>query len=629
MKKSIFFCLVFFIFLLLFSLDVNASTNEIKDINMDVYIETNGDAYITEIWKTNLNQGTEGYRSFSNINSDSISEFSVTDDLGNNYEYISNWNASDSFEHKSYKCGKNSISNGVELCWGISKYGYRTYTLKYKIKDMVTQYTDTQGIYFNFLDLDNVIGNATIEIHSDLNFSLENAKIWAFGNNGDINFYRGKIILNSNGKLKKNQYMVALIRFESNLFNIDNFSNESFDNIYDEAISGVELEKKINNDSKLFIFAIIVMLIFFVFIFPKLLKLFTKQFPKINNLIIILFIIFLIFIYPPAIILGIIFIYFCRRNYTVSELDFGREGKDLPDESEIPYYREVPCDKDITKLYWVAYNYKLFSPSILKKGVIGAILLKWIKEEKVKVIKTKSGLFNLKDNNYAIDLKDNNNITDDVENGLYKILYEAAGENSILEAKEFEKWCKKFYVKVDSWFDDIIKKGEEKFIAEKAFSISTKKEKNTFGAEKTINILHVKNVLKEEAKKIIGLKKFLLEYSLINEREHIEVHIWQEYLIFAQLIGIADKVKEQFSKLYPDFKDDELLKECDVDEMDVVTDFSELAYKTVSDNIISTKSSKSNRKHDYSGTSRDSGGGGKSYHSGGKSSNGSSGGGFR
>ena len=33
------------------------------------------------------------------------------------------------------------------------------------------------------------------------------------------------------------------------------------------------------------------------------------------------------------------------------------------------------------------------------------------------------------------------------------------------------------------------------------------------------------------------------------------VNILEDYLVFAQLLGIADKVEEQFSKLYPDFKE--------------------------------------------------------------------------
>ena len=101
---------------------------------------------------------------------------------------------SESFENKAYKCGINKYGNEVELCWGISNYGYRTYVLKYKISNIVQQYTDTQGIYFNFLNMDFVVYNAKITIHSDFPFSLENSRIWAFGTEGEINFIDGNIV---------------------------------------------------------------------------------------------------------------------------------------------------------------------------------------------------------------------------------------------------------------------------------------------------------------------------------------------------------------------------------------------------------------------------------------------------
>ena len=138
---------------------------------------------------------------------------------------------------KSYKSGINIIYDGVELCWGISRYGDRTYTLYYDISNFVTQYTDTQGIYFNMLDLDQEVGNVTIKIYSDILFSLDNSRIWSFGNKGSISFNNnGAILMKSDGRLKDNQYMTLLVRFEENIFNLNNASSKSFDLIYDEAM---------------------------------------------------------------------------------------------------------------------------------------------------------------------------------------------------------------------------------------------------------------------------------------------------------------------------------------------------------------------------------------------------------
>ena len=48
------------------------------------------------------------------------------------------------------------------------------------------------------------------------------------------------------------------------------------------------------------------------------------------------------------------------------------------------------------------------------------------------------------------------------------------------------------------------------------------------------------------------LKKYLNEFTLIAEREITETIIWKEYMVYATLFGIADKVIEQFKKVYPE-----------------------------------------------------------------------------
>lgn len=178
--------LSFFILISFFLATTQVSANSVNKIEMDVYIDSNGNASITEIWNAYLSQGTEGYRPYTNLGSSSISNFTVIDDSGRKYDSLSSWNVNANFDNKAYKSGIHYISDGVELCWGISNYGNRTYTLKYDISNFVTQYTDTQGIYFNFLNLDQSVNSVKITIRSDMAFSLDNAKIWAFGNNGTI-----------------------------------------------------------------------------------------------------------------------------------------------------------------------------------------------------------------------------------------------------------------------------------------------------------------------------------------------------------------------------------------------------------------------------------------------------------
>jgi uncharacterized membrane protein len=51
---------------------------------------------------------------------------------------------------------------------------------------------------------------------------------------------------------------------------------------------------------------------------------------------------------------------------------------------------------------------------------------------------------------------------------------------------------------------------------------------------------------------VLGLKRFLLDFSLIQERGVKETIIWQDYMVYALMLGIADKVAPQIRELYPD-----------------------------------------------------------------------------
>lgn len=585
MKNLIF---VFFILCSFFFYIKQVDANSIHKIDMDVYLDSNGNASITEVWDAYLTQGTEGYKPYKKLGNSSISNFNVSDDSGKTYESLSYWDTSTSFDNKSYKSGIHKISNGVELCWGISSYGKRTYILKYDISNFVTQYTDTQGIYFNFLNLKQLIGNAKITIHSDIPFSLDNARIWAFGNNGTITFEDGKIVLSSNGPLSSSQYMVALVRFENNLFHTTNTSAKSFDNIYDSAMSGVS-KKDNSKENILSIFYIFLIIVFNFLLNPFIWLLFLLR----------------------------------KKNLSIGKkvsgtLDFGENGKILPSDNKINYFREIPCNKNLERAYWIAYNYNVVSINTLREGIIGAILLKWIKDGLITVSKTKEGLFSFKDNNYAIDLRNINYTSNEIENELLGILKDASGNNEILEAREFEKWCNKNYRTIENWFLSLNWR-EQTELENQNLIINTQKQiTGLFGQKRMVNVKKVDLKLREEAIQLKGLKKFLLDFSIMPEREYFEVHMWEEYLIYAQLLGIADKVEKQFSKLYPNFNQQTRLN----------TSLTTVAIRNIA--YIGYKGYKAGRSsRTYSGGSCSSGGGGRSYSSGGHSSGGSSGGGFR
>ena len=120
--------------------------------------------------------------------------------------------------------------------------------------------------------------------------------------------------------------------------------------------------------------------------------------------------------------------------------------------------------------------------------------------------------------------------------------------------------------------------------------------------------------MKQEAIELAGLKRYLNEYTLIKEREAIEVQLFEEYLIFAQIMGIAQKVAKQFKDIYPD-----------IIEQSSFTSYDYIMFIHMSSNRgISAAQSAKSRAESYS-----SGGGGFSSGGGGGGSFGGGGGGRR
>ena len=108
-----------------------------------------------------------------------------------------------------------------------------------------------------------------------------------------------------------------------------------------------------------------------------------------------------------------------------------------------------------------------------------------------------------------------------------------------------------------------------------------------------------------------GLKKFFNEFENMTDKEAIEVQLWEEYLMYAQIFGVADKVAKQFKKLYPD-----VINDYDYDSFIYINSFSHTG--------VNAASAARSRAESYS-----SGGGGFSSGGGGGGSFGGGGGGSR
>jgi len=566
---------------------ISVYANNINSIDMDIYIDENGNANITEIWKGYLDRGTEGYKSFSNMENAYISDFKVSDDTGTIYQYQNNWDVNLNFEEKKYKNGIYKTYSGVDLCWGISNYGERTYNLNYKINNFVNKYSDSQGIYFKLLKLDQSVDIVNIKVRSYIPINIDNSKIWGFGYTGEVNFIDNEIVMNV-GYLPSYKYVTLMVRFESDLYNTNSFVNKSFNNIYEEAFG---LNKKnndfyIKDDNDSVILAIIYLIsIFLICVIPTYLSLRNKG----NT-------------YKTK--------YIGKRNIRVNEVD---------------YYREIPCNKDIMLIYYLLQIYSTIDNEKLKKRLINAYILKWILEDKVEYIDGELHFkYDYKERLLNKELRYNSTLEDD----LFRMFVSSTNGNKILEKNEFKKYCKKNFSTLKSWFNSVSDSGRSYYFANKYITTEQKIINNILRKEnRWITVYN--EILRDEAVKVIGLNKFLLDFGRMFEKSSIEVELWNYYLICAELFGIADKVRKEMKDLIPemDFKVHEI-------DLDYVSDIIDSGYKSMISaerayNRRVAMASSSSSDYDYSGSDSYSGGGGSSFDSGGSSSGGSSGGGFR
>lgn len=486
---------------LMLILPITVKANSISNIDMSIYVDNNGTGHVTEVWNTSYSSDTELYKSFTNLGDMKISNFKVSD-LTREYTYLDDWDINESFDYKAYKNGYNYTDEGLEICWGISKYGDNKYTITYDLEGFVATTTDADIIYQNLVHSGVSVNNVHVKIYGDAAYS-DSLDVWGYGKYGGTAYVNnGYIEMNSEGVKSSDEYMTILVKFDKDTFNTTNVLENNFEYYHDLA---EEDSTKYNQK--------------------------TSVFSKIISVIVFIFQRLIFVIVGILVVIGIVK---SKNKFGSYYIDFEKGKEKLP--KDINNFRDIPFSDDIFKTYWISNVYGFNSK---KTDLLGAVILRWLKNDQVSIKKVPDGLFKNKEAS-AIDLTKEYSGDSDLEKKLY-IMMRDASKDYILESKEFEKWCKTYYNKILTWFDDVLDY-ETELLAQQNMLTTSKP-----------NHYMVNDSLREDAIKLKGMKKFLEEFSRIDDREAIEVKLWNEYLMYAQILGIADKVAKQFKKLYPDF----------------------------------------------------------------------------
>ena len=254
------------------------------------------------------------------------------------------------------------------------------------------------------------------------------------------------------------------------------------------------------------------------------------------------------------------------------------------------WYRDIPYKGNLQRANDVMNAYKygtadynnLLSACILKLIDMGAVTIEQRLNKKGKT-----------EQNFVIKPLPNEDRQPKLLKMVYHIFKQAAGSDTILEPRELKSWMKSSYNQ--SYTDSFIQ------------TLHTK-----------TSIYQYKNEL-DEVRQVFGLKKFLKEFSLLDERHVNEVSLWKDYMIYATLFGIADQVIKDMKKINPEYFNMDQVAAQMADDMTLP-----MIYSTMHSSTTRAAMSKAEREARASG-----GGGSSSWGGGGGFSGGGFGGGVR
>lgn len=526
--------------------------------NLEFYAQINSDGSmnVTEIWDIDIEDTNTLFKTFKTDNAkySSITDVKVTDitnGQNNVYTQINTY-----MYHVTKKCYYGLINDdgNFEIAWGVgldNGSATREYKIEYKVNDAIAKYTDYAELYWQFIGQDFSISaknvKGTIYLPSNVN-SKDNIKVWAHSKDLNGTIYAtdlNKVEFEMN-KYKSGRYVEVRILFPTTQINYTNriYNSTILESAIaeetkwaEEANRQRELNDKITTAIEIAIFAIMgVGVIFFgkkIFKYRKILK-------ELNKL-------------KPT-----------------QELKYFR---DLPDENATPGEAIFLLEKQYS-------SFNIHFSQIFSATLLNLCLKKYIE---LKVDNTKKNKEAIKIVNLN---KDETGLKED-EKEILQFLLKAIGKKEEISMKDLEKYITNHSSTITKLIEKTHKNVKKSMIKNKYFDEKEYKEWTKFETKaimyfigifftfilfplaivflintiycgkiaKKINVLTQTGLDQKEMWK--GLKKYMEDFSLLNEKEVPALVVWEKYLVYATAFGISEKVLKQLKIVYPN-----------IDEMD-------------------------------------------------------------
>ncbi len=561
LKKNIFTILFFVFFLLICSNVSEAGTQKMKNLNYDVQLNQDGSMDVVETWNITVEDTNTLFKTFQKdsskygkITNVKVEEIKDNKEVPFTQIYTQMYHVT-----KGAYYALDINSSEFEIAWGVSidSKTTKTYKISYTVTNAVSNYNDCSELYWQFLGTDNGIyvnkATGTIKLPKQVE-NMDNLRVWAHGPlNGEITRVANDTVKFEIDNLQTQTMLEVRIVTSENIFtkntNVKN-TNELESIINEETIWANVANEERTRTRVFYIFICIIILLISIWFLTRTIK-YIKELKKAKKI-------------KPTV-----------------ELDYYR---DIPDEKATPadaaflyYYKSGGVTSNISKI---------FSATILdlclKKMLSIDVIQGEKKEESIKITLNKQG---------------NKEELDETEKIIYSQLEKIAdNETNETTLKQIQNYIKEHSSKFVNALQKIEEAARKNQVQKQNFNKSLESKSSNYKGLASLYIILLIFVINivimnplviipgalllingilcailstkysgltqkgvDEKEQWEGLKKYMLDFSMIKDKEVPELILWEKYLVFATVFGIADKVMKQLKIVYPQLSNEDLI----------------------------------------------------------------------
>lgn len=496
-------------------------SHSLHDVDIQVMINDKGHARIVETRHFTIGEnGTEAYLRMYNLGVMEFGDLQVTDETGVKYDFEKSWDIERSREEKTHRCGIYQGDDGPEICWGLGEMGERTYVVRYTLTRLVKAYDDYDGFNHNFYEASTPWPKhvkVTI-MKQEGQFTKEDTRIWAFGFHGVVNVVDGKIVAETIQPMAADgEKVTVMARWNKGVFHPVTNVNEPFSLVQKRAFIGSDYTYEEGGNTQS----------------PGKASLFGSGrlddsgsgiWRDLANIFGQLIGVLLLVLLPLVIIGGIYtIVYKVKKHRHFKRLFGNKKGEPQQLSRAIPFGGDLNRAKAVMNAVEQNNNNDLVAAYILRMIYQGYLTVGRMVDDHGNTIQVLGVLKPGLKPKVVVNEGD-----DTVARMLQQLLWNASGEDQVLEPDEFTEYMRNDPVQHRAFVKELLK-----------------------NIERT-PYMSLKNLSSEDANAVFGLKKYLQEFTLSSERNLGEVALWKEYMVYATLFGIAKQVGDDLRKVWPD-----------------------------------------------------------------------------